>query len=152
MVPLDHPVAEAIAVAKRDLKPGEILGRIGETDYRAWAMTWPAARNANALPLGLAERAQRAQAGKSRRISSPMTIARRTNLWSSPRSAAASTRWTHAFLPQPNRRHSFSISLHARRSMGGGPILDETVGTPLTQSNPSARSSAALRASPLAFG
>jgi predicted homoserine dehydrogenase-like protein len=58
MVPLDHPVAEAIAVAKRDLKPGEILGKIGETQYRAWAMTWSEARKANALPVGLAEKAK----------------------------------------------------------------------------------------------
>lgn len=58
MVPLDHPVAEAIAVAKRDLKAGETLGKIGETEYRAWAMTWAEARSANALPVGLAEKAK----------------------------------------------------------------------------------------------
>ena len=58
MVPLDHPVAEAVTLAKRDLKPGEILGRIGETDYRAWAMTHAQARSANALPLGLAQGAK----------------------------------------------------------------------------------------------
>jgi predicted homoserine dehydrogenase-like protein len=58
MVPLDRPVAEAIGLAKRDLKPGDILGRIGETDYRAWAMTHAEARNANALPLGLAQGAR----------------------------------------------------------------------------------------------
>ncbi|MGE3876397.1 MAG: NAD(P)H-dependent oxidoreductase [Parvibaculaceae bacterium] len=58
MVPLDHPVAEAIAVAKRDLATGETLGKIGETQYRAWAMTWPEARKANALPVGLAEKAK----------------------------------------------------------------------------------------------
>jgi predicted homoserine dehydrogenase-like protein len=44
-----------VTLAKRDLKPGEILGRIGETDYRAWAMTHAEARRANALPLGLAQ-------------------------------------------------------------------------------------------------
>ena len=58
MVPLDHPVAEAITVAKRDLKPGETLGRIGETQYRAWAMTAKQARDENAVPLGLAEQAR----------------------------------------------------------------------------------------------
>lgn len=58
MVPLDHPVAEAVTLAKRDLRPGEILGRIGETDYRAWAMTHAEARSANALPLGLAQGAK----------------------------------------------------------------------------------------------
>jgi len=58
MAPLDHPVAEAITVAKRDLKPGETLGKIGETEYRAWAMTAEQARGSNALPLGLAEQAR----------------------------------------------------------------------------------------------
>jgi predicted homoserine dehydrogenase-like protein len=58
MVPLDHPVAEAIAIAKRDLKEGEILSKIGETQYRAWAMTWADARKASALPVGLAEKAK----------------------------------------------------------------------------------------------
>jgi predicted homoserine dehydrogenase-like protein len=58
MVPLEQPIAEAITVAKRDLKPGETLGKIGETEYRAWAMTHAAARSANAVPLGLAEGAK----------------------------------------------------------------------------------------------
>lgn len=58
MVPLERPVAEAITVAKRDLKAGETLGKIGETEYRAWAMTHAQARNANAVPLGLAEGAK----------------------------------------------------------------------------------------------
>jgi predicted homoserine dehydrogenase-like protein len=58
MVPLEQPVAECITLAKRDLAPGEILGRIGETDYRAWAMTHAEARNANAIPLGLAQGAK----------------------------------------------------------------------------------------------
>ena len=58
MAPLDHPVADAITVAKRDLKVGETLGKIGETDYRAWAMTAEQARASNAVPLGLAEQAR----------------------------------------------------------------------------------------------
>ena len=58
MVPLDHPVAEAIALAKRDLAAGELLGKIGETQYRAWAMTAGEARRAQAIPLGLAEGAK----------------------------------------------------------------------------------------------
>jgi predicted homoserine dehydrogenase-like protein len=58
MAPLDHPVAEAITVAKRDLKAGEVMGKIGETEYRAWAMTAEQARANNAVPLGLAERAR----------------------------------------------------------------------------------------------
>jgi predicted homoserine dehydrogenase-like protein len=58
MAPLDHPVAECVTLAKRDLKAGETMGKIGETDYRAWAMTWSDARDANAIPLGLAEGAK----------------------------------------------------------------------------------------------
>jgi len=58
MQPLDRPVAECVAVAKRDLTPGEVLGKIGETDYRGFAMTWAEARSAGALPLGLSERAK----------------------------------------------------------------------------------------------
>ena len=58
MVPLEQPVAECITLAKRDLSPGEVLGRIGETDYRAWAMTHAEARNTNAIPLGLAQGAR----------------------------------------------------------------------------------------------
>ena len=58
MEPLDHPVAEAVAVAKRDLASGDILGRIGESDYRAWAMTAAEAQGLEALPVGLAEKAR----------------------------------------------------------------------------------------------
>jgi predicted homoserine dehydrogenase-like protein len=58
MVPLDHPVAEAITLAKRDLAAGEVLGKIGETQYRAFAMTATDARRARAIPLGLAEGAK----------------------------------------------------------------------------------------------
>lgn len=58
MVPVEQPVAEAITLAKRDLAAGEILGRIGEDGYRAWAMTHAEARNANAVPLGLAQGAR----------------------------------------------------------------------------------------------
>jgi predicted homoserine dehydrogenase-like protein len=58
MVPLEQPVAECVTLAKRDLSPGEVLGRIGETDYRAWAMTHAEARNVNAIPLGLAQGAK----------------------------------------------------------------------------------------------
>lgn len=55
MTPLDRPVADCVAVAKRDLAPGERLGQIGEADYRGLIMTWDAARARGALPLGLAE-------------------------------------------------------------------------------------------------
>ncbi|MGE0004511.1 MAG: NAD(P)H-dependent oxidoreductase [Parvibaculaceae bacterium] len=65
MVPLERPVAEAVAVAKRDLGVGETLGKIGETQYRAWAMTWNEARKANAIPIGIAERAKVVKAVKA---------------------------------------------------------------------------------------
>ncbi len=55
---LDHPVAECTAVAKRDLTPGQKLGKIGEYDYRGYTMAWRDARDGFALPLGLAERAK----------------------------------------------------------------------------------------------
>lgn len=58
MEPLDHPVAEAVAVAKSDLGLGQSLGMIGENDYRGFAMTWEDARARGALPIGLAERAK----------------------------------------------------------------------------------------------
>ena len=58
MVPVDRPVAECGAVAKRDLAPGEVMGRIGETEYRGYAMTWEGARRERALPLGLAEKSR----------------------------------------------------------------------------------------------
>lgn len=58
MQPLDRPVAECVAIAKRDLQPGQTLGKIGEYDYRGLAMTWSEARDAGALPLGLAEKAK----------------------------------------------------------------------------------------------
>ena len=57
MVPLEQPVAEVCAVAKRDLQPGERLGQLGETDYRAFLMTVPDARAAGAIPCGLLESA-----------------------------------------------------------------------------------------------
>lgn len=55
MVQLSRPVAEAVSVAKRDLAVGETLGKIGETQYRAFAMTYEDAKGKNAMPLGLAE-------------------------------------------------------------------------------------------------
>lgn len=53
MVPLSTPVAEVCAVAKKDMAPGESLDAIGEYCYRAWIMTAPEARAANAIPCGL---------------------------------------------------------------------------------------------------
>ncbi len=55
MVPLDRPVAEVCALAKRDLKPGDRLDAIGEYTYRSWIMTELGARRAGAIPCGLLE-------------------------------------------------------------------------------------------------
>ncbi|MEW7009008.1 MULTISPECIES: NAD(P)H-dependent oxidoreductase [unclassified Lentilitoribacter] len=57
MVPIDRPVADAVAVAKRDLQPGEILGRIGQADYRGYAVSWQDGRKGGYVPIGLAEKA-----------------------------------------------------------------------------------------------
>jgi predicted homoserine dehydrogenase-like protein len=56
--PVDQPVAECVALAKRDLAPGRVLDKIGEYDYRGFAVTWSHARSGAALPLGLAEGAR----------------------------------------------------------------------------------------------
>ncbi len=53
MVPLDRPVAEVCAVAKRDMAPGEKLDQIGEYCYRAWIMTAAEARAAEGIPAGM---------------------------------------------------------------------------------------------------
>ena len=55
MVPLDRPVAEVCAVAKKDLKPGDKLDFIGLYTYRAWNMTVEDARKHQAIPCGLLE-------------------------------------------------------------------------------------------------
>ena len=53
MTPLDRPVAEVCAVAKRDIAAGESLDQIGEYCYRAWIMRAGEARAAGAIPCGL---------------------------------------------------------------------------------------------------
>ena len=58
IAPIDEPVAECVALAKRDLQPTQTLGKIGEYDYRGFTMAWSDARKARALPLGLAERSR----------------------------------------------------------------------------------------------
>ncbi len=52
---LPVPVAEVGCKAKCDLKPGDVLGRIGEYLYRDFAMTRVYAREQGALPIGLAQ-------------------------------------------------------------------------------------------------
>jgi len=53
MQPIDRPVADVCAVAKKDLQAGEVLDSIGEYCYRAWAMRYEDAKAQNALPCGL---------------------------------------------------------------------------------------------------
>lgn len=53
MVPLQKPVAEVCAVAKRSIKAGEKLDAVGEYCYRSWTMTVVEARAKNAIPCGL---------------------------------------------------------------------------------------------------
>lgn len=55
MQALPVPVAEVGCLAKRALKPGDVLGRIGEYFYRGFSMTRSHARETNALPIGLAQ-------------------------------------------------------------------------------------------------
>jgi predicted homoserine dehydrogenase-like protein len=54
LVPLDRPVAESMAVAKRDLKPGERLDDFGGYTFHGIIDQAEAARELNALPVGLA--------------------------------------------------------------------------------------------------
>ncbi|MEP0944389.1 MAG: Gfo/Idh/MocA family oxidoreductase [Rhizobiaceae bacterium] len=56
MKPLPRPVAEVCALAKKDLKAGDVLDFIGETCYRSWAMRADDARAQGALPVGLLDR------------------------------------------------------------------------------------------------
>jgi predicted homoserine dehydrogenase-like protein len=55
MQPLDRPISEVCAVAKKDLKPGDKLDAIGEYTYRAWIMTVSDAKRSEAVPCGLLE-------------------------------------------------------------------------------------------------
>lgn len=53
MVPLDKPVAEVCALAKKDIAVGEKLDQIGEYCYRAWVMETSEAHATKAIPCGL---------------------------------------------------------------------------------------------------
>lgn len=57
MVPMKKPVAEVCAVAKRNIAAGETLDAVGEYSYRSWTMTVEDARDSNAIPCGLLEKA-----------------------------------------------------------------------------------------------
>jgi len=58
MVPLDRLVSEVFAVAKKDLKPGETLDKIGGVSYYSLIDTYDMARKENLLPIGLAKDAK----------------------------------------------------------------------------------------------
>lgn len=53
MIPLERPVVEVCALAKKDLKPGDRLDQIGEYSYRAWATETSRAQASGALPAGM---------------------------------------------------------------------------------------------------
>ncbi|MFM8989292.1 MAG: NAD(P)H-dependent oxidoreductase [Alphaproteobacteria bacterium] len=55
MIPLERPVGECAALAKKDLPAGTRLDAIGEYCYRGWATTRAHARSIRAVPLGLAQ-------------------------------------------------------------------------------------------------
>jgi predicted homoserine dehydrogenase-like protein len=54
LVPLDHPVADVMTIAKRDLRPGEALDNFGGYTFHGMNDRADVARNLNALPVGLA--------------------------------------------------------------------------------------------------
>lgn len=56
MVPLDRPLVEVCALAKRDLLPGDRLDAIGETCYRSYAVMAEEARSLRAWPVGLLDK------------------------------------------------------------------------------------------------
>jgi predicted homoserine dehydrogenase-like protein len=58
LAPLDRPVAEAMTVAKRDLKPGEHLDDFGGYTFHGVMDRAEVARELNALPVGLAPDAE----------------------------------------------------------------------------------------------
>ncbi len=56
--PLDYPVAETVALAKRSLHPGDTIDGIGGYTVRGQIMTYEDAQSANAVPLGVVEGAE----------------------------------------------------------------------------------------------
>ncbi len=53
--------SEVVCKAKRDLKPGEILGGIGGPDWHGHIMTYPDSCSAAAVPIGIGQNAKVAQ-------------------------------------------------------------------------------------------
>lgn len=66
--PRPRPSAECIAIAKRDLRPGETLDAIGECCYRGSIEEFEPARAENLLPLGPARGAVLADSARTRWI------------------------------------------------------------------------------------
>ncbi len=58
MYPLNRLVSEVFAVAKHDLKPGEVLDSIGGVHYYSLIDTYDKARSEKLLPIGLAKNAR----------------------------------------------------------------------------------------------
>ncbi|MCS6845553.1 MAG: hypothetical protein NZ528_14740 [Caldilineales bacterium] len=58
LAPVGWPTADAVAVAKRDLQPGDLLDGFGGYTFRAVVEPFEAAQSADALPAGLAPGAQ----------------------------------------------------------------------------------------------
>ncbi len=55
VTPLDRPVCDVLAVAKRDLKAGEVLGPVGGFDYYGILDEANTTQQEQLLPVGLAE-------------------------------------------------------------------------------------------------
>ncbi len=81
--PLPVPTSECIAVAKRDLEPGETLDGIGEYCYRGSIDTYAVAKKEKLLPLGLARNCvmKRAVAKDHAITYDDITIGPETVLW-----------------------------------------------------------------------
>lgn len=58
MVPMNRLVSEVFAVAKKDLKKGEVLDMIGGVSYYSLIDTYETSRKENLLPIGLAKGAK----------------------------------------------------------------------------------------------
>lgn len=58
MQPRDQLTAEVTALAKRDLRPGDVLEGIGGHTHRAGCMVYKEARELDALPIGLSKGCQ----------------------------------------------------------------------------------------------
>jgi predicted homoserine dehydrogenase-like protein len=58
MVPMNRLVSEVFAMAKKDLKTGDVLDMIGGVSYYSLIDTYETSRKENLLPIGLAKGAK----------------------------------------------------------------------------------------------